>query len=121
MFSGLRLHRISTSPPGSRVLSPRPDYSVKSQPRRIVPMKITLPYFRSLVATSALVCSLSAAISARLVAQAAVASSSIDGAVINAATKIRLRGATIDIPALGRQALSDDYGRFLFVDLPAGE
>src|SRR5688500_4110474 len=84
-------------------------------------MKITLPYFRSLVATSALVCSLSTAISARLVAQAAVASSSIDGAVINAATKIRLRGATSDIPALGRQALSDDYGRFLFVDLPAGE
>lgn len=54
-------------------------------------------------------------------AQTVGAAGSIDGFLANAARNVRLRGATVEIPALCRQALTDDYGRFDLVDLPPGE
>lgn len=57
-------------------------------------------------------------------AEAAVAASgtgTLTGWVSNAATRDLLRGATIVLPQLGRSALSDDTGVFVFSNLPAGE
>jgi hypothetical protein len=57
-------------------------------------------------------------------AEAAVAASgtgTLTGWVSNAATGDLLRGATIVLPQLGRSALSDDTGVFVFSNLPAGE
>ena len=43
------------------------------------------------------------------------------GQVSNAATRALLEGAVVELPALGRRALTDNLGRFTFDDLPAGE
>ena len=45
---------------------------------------------------------------------------SLSGNVANLATGNLLEGARVEIPALGRAALSDNTGRYVLADLPAG-
>jgi len=52
---------------------------------------------------------------------AEVASGTLTGWVSNAATGDLLRGASVQLPQLGRTALTDDTGRYVFHQLPAGE
>ena len=46
---------------------------------------------------------------------------SLTGWVSNAATGSLLRGATVELPKLGRSVLTDDTGLFVFHNLPAGD
>lgn len=46
---------------------------------------------------------------------------SISGTVSNAGVNVFLEGAQVEIPALGRQELTDAAGRFSFANLPVGE
>lgn len=48
------------------------------------------------------------------------ASGSVTGTVANAVTGRRLPGATVEVTGLGRSALTDADGRFVFRDLPVG-
>ncbi|HVU36004.1 MAG TPA: TonB-dependent receptor [Opitutaceae bacterium] len=44
----------------------------------------------------------------------------LTGSVSNSATGNMLEGAKVDVPALGRSVLTDDTGRYVMPDLPAG-
>jgi hypothetical protein len=46
---------------------------------------------------------------------------SLSGRVSNAATRVYLEGAAVEIRTLGRRALTDAGGSYLFPDVPAGE
>jgi TonB-dependent receptor len=48
-------------------------------------------------------------------------SGSIAGVVSNSATQTFLEGAVLDLPAVGRQTLTDANGRFQILNLPPGE
>ena len=52
---------------------------------------------------------------------AAAEGGGVSGTVSNAATNVYLEGAVVEIPVLGRQALTDASGRFAFAELPPGE
>ncbi len=54
------------------------------------------------------------------VGRGAVAGGSVSGNVSNAATGNLLEGAQVEIPTLGRVALTDNTGRFTFTDVPPG-
>ncbi|MSU49722.1 MAG: TonB-dependent receptor [Opitutus sp.] len=86
-------------------------------------MKTPFSIFSRAMNLVALVCLVAAAAPSDLSAQMAVGDPGavVEGAVRNAATNVRLRGAVVEIPAIGRQTVSDDNGRFSFLDLPAGE
>lgn len=45
----------------------------------------------------------------------------VTGTVSNAATNVYLDGARVELPALGRQVLTDASGRFALTDVPPGE
>lgn len=52
--------------------------------------------------------------------QAAEATGVVTGTVSNAATRNLLEGAKVEVPALGRSALTDNTGRFVLSGVPAG-
>jgi iron complex outermembrane receptor protein len=60
------------------------------------------------------------ALTAPLAAQSSAATGSLSGYVNNAGTGNLLEGARLELPALGLFALTDNSGRYLLADVPAG-
>ena len=62
-----------------------------------------------------------AATTALFVAQAAFAAGKISGTVSSKGTGNNLQGALVTLPSLNRSAITDNSGRYVFHDVPAGE
>jgi TonB-dependent receptor len=89
-----------------------------------------LPFARSsflsaskttLLHTIFFLCYCGPAVVAAEVSAVSAGTATLTGWVSNAATGDLLRGATVQLPSLGRSELTDDTGRYLFHEVPAGD